>query len=65
LGEPTLRTDIADHPGQQILRYDFTRSEQSSGAVFLIFGGSTTRQSSSRVFFEVTNGVVTRFWQEV
>lgn len=65
LGEPTSRTDVPGQPGTQILRYDFSRSEESSGAVFLIFGGSTRRQTNSRAFFEVSNGVVTRSWQEV
>lgn len=65
LGAPTSRTAVADRPGVEILRYDYSRTERSSGSVFLIFGGTTSRQTTSRAFFEVTNGVVTKYWQEV
>lgn len=65
LGPPTSRTPVENQPGVEILRYDYSRVEQSAGAVFLIFGGRTSRTTTSRAFFEVTNGVVTRYWQEV
>lgn len=64
LGEPSSRVAVKDRPGQEILRYDFSRVEASGGSVFLIFGGSSRRETNQRVFFEVTDGVVTRHWQE-
>ncbi len=72
LGEPTNRSTVSpltsdsavSGPKVEILRYDFSRTERSAGAVFLIFGGSSSRSESSRAFFEVTNGIVTRAWRE-
>ncbi len=80
LGEPTSRTAVQSGvptdsnavanatapagPKVEILRYDFSRTERSAGAVFLIFGGATSRSEQSRAFFEVTDGVVTRAWRE-
>lgn len=64
LGEPTARTPVADQPGTEIWRYEHVRSERSAGAVFLIFGGASSKSESSRVFFEVENGLVRRSWRE-
>lgn len=64
LGQPTTRVDVEGQPGVQIWRYDYSRTERSAGAVFLIFGGATKRQETSRAFFEVSQGVVTRAWRE-
>lgn len=65
LGEPTSRTVVADRPGVEIWRYEHVRTERSAGAVFLIFGGSSSKTESSRVFFELEHGVVRRTWSEV
>jgi len=64
LGEPTARTPVADRPDVEVWRYDHARTEQSAGAVFLIFGGSSSTTQRSRAFFELENGVVMRSWQE-
>ncbi len=64
IGEPTARTPVGEDGMTEIWRYDHVRREDSSGAVFLIFGGTTRRSESRRVFFEVTDGRVQRTWQE-
>lgn len=76
LGDPTSRTAVQSGvptdanattvtgPKVEILRYDFSRTERSAGAVFLIFGGASSRSEQSRAFFEVTDGIVTRAWRE-
>jgi len=64
LGEPSSRSTVADRPEMEIWRYEHVRTERSAGAVFLIFGGASSRTESSRVFFELENGVVRRTWQE-
>ena len=65
LGQPASPTTADNQPGVEILRYEYSRVERSAGSVFLIFGGSTSNTTTSRAFFEITNGVVTRYWQEV
>ena len=65
LGEPTARTPVTDMPNRQILRYDYVRSESSRGTVLFLFAGGSKRRESSRAFFEVTDGVVTKSWTEV
>jgi len=61
LGEPTSRSDVHGQPGVQILRYDYSRREESGGALFLIFAGSSSKSTSNSTWFEVTNGVVTNY----
>jgi len=64
LGEPQTRTEVADHPGVEILRYDYSEHHESDGALFLVFAGSTRRTTTSTTFFEVANGVITKYWTE-
>lgn len=62
VGEPTSRRSIDDHTS--ILRYDYTLTTAKGGAVFLLFAdGEQTRESTATVF-EVTDGVIARYWQE-
>lgn len=63
LGEPTTRMAINDGSGE-ILRYDYQRRRESSGAVFLLFAGSSSETIESSTYFEVKDGVVQRFWSE-
>jgi hypothetical protein len=48
----------------EILRYDWSRREESGGAFFLVFAGSETRTERSSAWFEVTDGIVTDFGVE-
>lgn len=64
LGEPSSVTDIPDRPGQRILRYTHRIEKGSGGAVFLIFAGSSKEVTTSRTYFEITDGIVTRYWTE-
>jgi hypothetical protein len=64
LGEPTARSSVAGLPGLEILRYDFERRTSEGGTVFLIFAGGKETSACDRTYFEVTDGVVTRYWKE-
>lgn len=60
LGEPSSRSTVSEaNPRVEILRYDYTKREESGGALFLIFAGSSTRSTTNSTWFEVTDGVVT------
>lgn len=61
LGEPTHRTEGAD--GSEVWRYEYTKTTSNSGAVFLIFAGSSRKETSGEVQITVKDGVVQRIWQ--
>ena len=61
-GEPTSRRVVDERTS--ILRYDRVTTSSSGGTVFLLFAGGSTKQQSSSVIFEVTDGVVQRYWTE-
>ena len=60
LGEPTSR----DRDGRdQVWVYAYTEHVDSSGYVFLIFGGSNTTETTRKAFVEFQDGVVVRKWR--
>ena len=61
-GEPSSRRPIDEH--SSILRYDHVTTTSSSGTVFLLFSGGSTKKQSTSVIFEVRDGVVQRYWTE-
>jgi outer membrane protein assembly factor BamE (lipoprotein component of BamABCDE complex) len=61
LGEPTAKTVAG--PGDEVWRYDYTERTDSSGYVFLIFGGSNTTETKRQAVVEVKDGVVVRKWR--
>ena len=63
LGEPSQRTKVSDDGGA-ILRYDYRVVQKGRGTVFLIFAGGSRKERVERTFFEVENGVVTRWWRD-
>jgi hypothetical protein len=62
VGEPTRRSAVDDHTS--ILRYDHTVTTQKGGTVFLLFAGGDQKEVRTSTIFEVTDGVVTRYWTE-
>jgi hypothetical protein len=64
LGPPTSRNPVDDRANTEILAYSHEVVRTSRGKVFLLFSGSSNTVDSQRTFFEVTDGVVTRFWTE-
>jgi len=64
LGEPTARTCVEGYPNVEIFRYDHVQTSRSSGTIFLLFATGSKKQVSERAFFEITDGVVTKYWKE-
>jgi hypothetical protein len=62
LGEPTSKSlDQASH--DEVWAYAYTERVDSSGYVFLIFGGSNTTETTRRAFIEFKDGLVVRKWR--
>jgi hypothetical protein len=61
-GEPTSRAKVDDHTS--ILRYDHVETRSSGGTIFLLFAGGSTKQKATSVRFEVSDGVIQKYWTE-
>lgn len=64
LGAPTATTEVEDGSGTRILRYDHVVERKGSGHVFLLFAAGSESRRTSRTYFEVCDGVVTRHWSD-
>lgn len=64
LGPPTSRKCVEDQGNVEILAYQHEVVKTSRGKVFLLFSGSSNTVEAQKTFFEVTDGVVTRYWTE-
>lgn len=64
LGEPDAEVSVADRPGEKVIRYDYTVEEDSGGYVFLLFAAGSEKRHTTRTFFEIKDGVVTKFWTD-
>jgi outer membrane protein assembly factor BamE (lipoprotein component of BamABCDE complex) len=60
LGEPTSKS-TAD--GNEIWKYTYTQKTDNSGAVFLIFGGHNSSETTGTAFVEIKDGVVVNKWR--
>jgi hypothetical protein len=60
LGEPDSKTQDGD---DQVWKYTYKEQTDTSGAVFLIFAGSSTNQTTNTVFIEFKDGVVIKKWR--
>ncbi len=60
LGEPSARSrDGRD----EVWTYAYTEKVDSSGYVFLIFGGKNTTETTRKAFVEFQDGMVVRKWR--
>ena len=62
LGQPT--SDSALRDGGRILKYTYSERRETSGAVFLIFGGHNEKHVDHTAYIEIHNGLVTKAWRE-
>ena len=60
LGTPTSKSknDVSE-----VWKYVYTEHTDSSGAVFLVFGGSSSTDKSQTVFIEFKDGIVINKWR--
>lgn len=61
LGPPTSLTKLGD--GSQLWKYSYAERRESSGAVFLIFGGHDEKEQTHTAFVEMKDGRVTNAWR--
>ena len=62
LGPPSTQTELSD--GGKVLKWSYTERRESSGAVFLIFGGHDEKETTHTAYVETHHGVVTNAWRE-
>ena len=62
LGEPDTKEKVADS-NSEIWKYSYTEKKESSGAVFLLFGGSDRKEKTGHAFVEIKDGVVVNKWR--
>ena len=61
LGEPNEKIRVDEH--DEIWRYAYSETKDSSGYVFLLFSNSDKKVTKSNVFVEFKDGVVTNRWR--
>ncbi len=61
-GEPTSRAKVDEHTS--ILRYDHVETRSSGSTIFLLFAGGSTKQRTTSMRFEITDGVIQKYWTE-
>ena len=64
LGEPWRRSAVEGKENVELLVYEHTVHETSGGSVLFLFAGGSDVDRTSVAYFEVTDGVVTRYWTE-
>ena len=62
LGTPTSETKTPE--GTEILKYVYTKSVDSDIDVFLFLEFDDKREERTVYYFQIADGVVTRFWKE-
>ncbi|MDI6450996.1 hypothetical protein [Anaerobaca lacustris] len=62
LGEPTSQTQTPE--GTEILRYVYTKKVDSDFKAFIFLNFDDKREERTVLYFEITDGIVTRYWRE-
>ena len=62
LGDPSSKTEVKES-GSEVWKYQYTEKKDGSGAIFLIFGGSSSSEKPHTAFVEIKDGVVTNKWR--
>jgi outer membrane protein assembly factor BamE (lipoprotein component of BamABCDE complex) len=62
LGEPTNETRTPE--GTEILKYVYTKKVDSDFDAFILLSFDDEREERTVLYFEITDGIVTRYWKE-
>ena len=62
LGEPSSKNKV-EATDSEIWKYSYTQRKDSSGAVFLLFGGHDSKETTGHAFVEIKDGVVVHKWR--
>ena len=60
LGAPTSKAKTGD---DEVWKYIYTETTDSTGTVFLLFAGSTSKENTGAVYIEFRDGVVINKWR--
>ena len=61
LGEPSSKETAGVNT--EVWKYSYTEQKESSGAIFLIFGGSDKKEQQRVAYVEIKDGMVTNKWR--
>ena len=61
LGEPSSKDKLDND--SEVWKYSYTEKKESSGAIFLIFGGSDKKEEQRVAYVEIKDGVVKNKWR--
>ena len=61
LGEPSSKDTAGNNT--EVWKYSYTEQKESSGAIFLIFGGNDKKETQHVAYVEIKDGVVTNKWR--
>ncbi len=64
LGEPSDTTVVEGQEHTRVLRYTHIVTRSEGGVVLLIFAGGSDVRTRTTTYFEVVDGVVSRYWVE-
>lgn len=64
LGEPSSRAKVAGEQDVAIFGYNHQVVKASKGKLFLLFSGKSEKVEKADTYFEITDGVVTKYWRE-
>ena len=64
LGPPTSRVAVRGPGNTELLTYNHALTHKSHGSVFLLFSGSSEKVDKSTTYFEVSDGIVMKYWTE-
>lgn len=62
LGEPTRKTPLSD--GTEVWKWEYRKTQSSSGSVFLLYGGSGHSEHEGAAFVTIKDGVVSKKWRD-
>lgn len=62
LGSPDAKTPQED--GTEIWRYSYSETKKSSGYVFLVFGGTSSKESSHSAFLQFKDDRLIKAWRD-
>ncbi len=62
LGEPTSETETPE--GTEILKYVYTKKVDSDLDVFIFLDFDDKREERTVLYFELADGIVSRYWKE-
>ena len=62
MGQPTSKADLSE--GGEIYIYEYVQTKHDSAVIFLLLSANNKVQQRKKVFFEIKDGVVQKYWRE-